>query len=151
MKNNYPKSRTDEIVVQELNGEVLVYDLRENRAMALNETSSAVWKACDGSNSVEDIMKAVGNEDIVWLALAELKNEKLIDAVPERPAKFEGMSRREVLGKIAVGSMLALPVIASLAAPVSAQVTGSCGGTCSNPSQCPNQVCNSCVNNRCVA
>jgi hypothetical protein len=132
MKHNYPKSRTDEIVVQEMNGEILVYDLRDNRAMCLNETSSAVWKACDGSNSVADIAARVGNEDIVWLALAELKKEKLIDSMPGTPADFEGLSRREVIKKIGLGSMIALPIIAGLVAPTAANAASSCvaGGAC---------------------
>ncbi|MEP7213677.1 MAG: PqqD family protein [Acidobacteriota bacterium] len=133
MKQNYPKSRTDEIVVQELNGEILVYDLRDNRAMCLNETSSAVWRACDGSNSVADIASRVGNEDIVWLALAELKKEKLIDGVPSTPEKFDGLSRRDVIKKIGLGSMIALPVIAGLVAPTAAHAASTCvvgAGTC---------------------
>jgi hypothetical protein len=132
MKNNYPKSRTDEIVVQELNGEILVYDLRDNRAMALNETSSAVWRACDGSNSVADIAKKLGSEDIVWLALAELKKEKLIDNIPAAPAELEGLSRRDVIKKVGLGSMIALPIIAGLIAPTAANAASSCvaGGGC---------------------
>ena len=137
MKNNYPKSRTDEIVVQELNGEILVYDLRDNRAMCLNETSSAVWRACDGSNSVADIAARVGNEDIVWLALDQLKKEKLVDNTPESN-RFDGMSRREVIKKIGMGTAVALPIIAGLVAPPAASAV-SCGATCrtvpGNPSQ----------------
>src|SRR6476619_4393607 len=126
MKHNYPKSRTDEIVVQELNGEVLVYDLRDNRAMCLNETSSAVWRACDGSNSVADIAARVGNEDIVWLALSELKKEKLIDSVPATPERFDGLSRRDVIKRIGLGTMIALPLVAGLVAPTAAHAASTC-------------------------
>lgn len=146
MKHNYPKSRTDEIVVQELNGEILVYDLRDNRALCLNETSSAVWRACDGSNSVADIAARVGNEDIVWLALSELKKEKLIDSIPVTPSQLEGMSRRDVIKKIGVGSMIALPLIAGLVAPTAAHAastcvvgTGTC--TCTGPNTGSGTVC----------
>jgi len=154
MKKNYPKSRTDQIVVQELNGEILIYDLRDNRAMCLNEMSSAVWQACDGSNSVADIAKKVGNEDIVWLALAQLKEEKLIDAVPALSEKFDGQSsRREAVRKIALGSMLALPVIATLVAPppAAAQSVSCAVVACTKASQCSGQPvgCRKCGGTRC--
>ena len=41
-----PKSRTDNLVVQEMNDEVLVYDLDSNKAVCLNETAAIVWKSC---------------------------------------------------------------------------------------------------------
>ena len=75
MGSSKPVSRKNDLVVQEHDGEILIYDLTHNRALCLNETSARVWRACDGINSVEDISKAVGSEDLVWLALAELKKE----------------------------------------------------------------------------
>jgi hypothetical protein len=72
-----PLSRSQDLVVQELNGELLIYDLRDHRAFALNETSTFVWKACNGETSVEEMGSKLGNEDLVWLALDQLKNEKL--------------------------------------------------------------------------
>jgi len=136
MNQNNPLSRTEDIVVQELNGEILIYDLRDNRAMCLNETSAAVWNACDGSNTVGDIAKAVGNEDIVWLALNELKKEKLVDFVTETPTKFDGLTRREAVRRIGMASLVALPLITGLVAPAAAQ-TISCGAVCTNSNQCP--------------
>src|SRR3982750_1614851 len=118
MGSKKPLSRKNDLVIQEHDGEILIYDLTDNRALCLNETSARVWRACDGTNSVEDISRLVGNEDLVWLALAELKKEKLVDHGPAMPEKFGGMSRRQVIRKIGVGSMIALPVIASLVAPM---------------------------------
>lgn len=127
-----PLSRKDDLFVQEMNGEVLIYDLRENKAFCLNETSALVWQACDGTNSVTDISRTVGSEDIVWLALEELKKEKLIDHRSEPSTKFAGMSRREVIKKIGIGSMIALPVVASIVAPTAAYAASVCntGTTC---------------------
>jgi hypothetical protein len=47
---NKPQGRQDNLVVQELNGEVLIYDLKVNKAFCLNDTSAQVWQACDGQN-----------------------------------------------------------------------------------------------------
>lgn len=138
-----PLSRSQDLVVQELNGELLIYDLRDHRAFSLNETSSMVWKACDGENSVEEIGSKLGNEDLVWLALDQLKNERLMDATPELSERFGTLSRREAIQKVGMASMIALPVIAGLAVPAAAQAQ-SCGTACNTPAQCPNQTCNRC-------
>lgn len=53
-KNN-PTARRTDVVVQELKGEVLIYDLKINKAYCLNETSAMVYQLCDGNNSVSDI------------------------------------------------------------------------------------------------
>ena len=134
---NNPRRRKDEIIVQELNGEVLIYDLKSNKAICLNEVSSLVWDACDGNQSVSEISQAIGkklnspaNEDIVWLALDQLKKEKLIDNGAEIVSKFDGISRREVIRKVGLGTMIALPLITSLVAPTAANAQSICAGAC---------------------
>jgi hypothetical protein len=44
------KSRESNLVVQDLNNEVMIYDLTENKALCLNETASIIWRLCDGKN-----------------------------------------------------------------------------------------------------
>jgi hypothetical protein len=39
---NNPKNRKNDIVIQELKDEILIYDLTTNKAYCLNETSAAV-------------------------------------------------------------------------------------------------------------
>ncbi len=134
---NNPRRRKDEIIVQELNGEVLIYDLKSNKAICLNEVSSLVWDACDGNQSVSEISQAIGkklnspaNEDIVWLALDQLKKERLIANDTEIVSKFDGISRREVIRKVGLGTMIALPLITSLVAPTAANAQSICAGAC---------------------
>jgi len=57
------------------------------------------------------------------LALDQLKKENLIENKDEIVADFNGMSRREVIRKVGLASVVALPLISSLVAPmaVSAQ------------------------------
>ena len=119
-----PKSRRDEIVEQEVDGEILIYDLRADKALCLNKTSALIWQACDGKRTVAEINDLLGkqlnvqtDEDIVWLALDQLSKERLIDPAVDLENKFEGLSRRQVIKKIGVGSMIALPVVSSLVAP----------------------------------
>ena len=138
-ENLKPQSRKENIVVQELEGEVLIYDLDENKAFCLNETSALVWQACDGTKTIADINDAVGrqlsskvNEDIIWLALDQLSKENLIRSEANIDHKFGGLSRRDIIKKVGLASMVALPVITSLVAPLSIHAASSCiaGGTC---------------------
>lgn len=139
-----PLSRKDDLVIQELNGEVLIYDLRANKAFCLNETSARVWQACDGRNSVSDISRQIGSDDLVWLALNDLKKEKLVEHELPTPAKFEGMTRRQVVKNIGLSSLLALPIIAGMTAPAAAQTASVCGQACVANSECTNVNCMSC-------
>ena len=43
-----PVARQEGLVIQEMPDEVLVFDLKTNKAHCLNETAAFVWKACDG-------------------------------------------------------------------------------------------------------
>src|SRR3712207_613829 len=99
MNRNFPRSRQKDVVVQELLGEVLIYDLKIDKAFCLNETSAMVWLECDGTKSVAEISSAVSrklnspvNEAFVWLALDQLKKENLIDNPEEIVSGFEGLS-----------------------------------------------------------
>lgn len=142
--NNKPVSRRDDIVVQDLNNEVLIYDLRENKAFCLNETSALVWQFCDGEKSVTEISESIGkkldspaNEDLVWLALDQLKKENLIANGEEVVSNFNGMSRRDVIKKVGLGTMIALPVVASLVAPTAAQARSGGPVACNGANDCP--------------
>ncbi len=55
-----PLARSQDLVIQEMPGEILVYDLQTNKAHCLNETAAAIWKSCDGENSVGDISRLLG-------------------------------------------------------------------------------------------
>ena len=141
--SQFPTARTNGLVVQEIPDEVLVYDLESDKAHCLNRTAALVWKACDGKRSVSEIAGMVGAEagnavsdDLVWLAIDQLNEHNLLEN--EVRSHFAGESRRQVLKKIGVASMVALPIIASLAAPRSVLAGTSCactneGGACISP------------------
>ena len=141
-------ARQNGLVVQEMPDEVLVYDLNSNKAHCLNQSAAFVWKSCDGTNSVEDIVRQFESngrgkvtEDFVWLAIDQLNENGLLDG--EVAPRFAGQSRRQVLKTIGLASMVAVPVIASLVAPQKALGAASC--TCSTApcpaAGCPTTVC----------
>lgn len=140
---NNPRCRFDDIVVQDLESEVLIYDLKSNKAFCLNETSALVWRFCDGTKSVAEINESVSkklkldvSEEIIWLALDQLKQDNLLVGDDGVQVKFNGLSRREVIRKVGAASMIALPFIASLVAPRSVDAQSTCAAvscTCSRP------------------
>jgi len=126
-KNSNPKGRENDIVVQELKGEVLLYDLNNNKAYCLNETSAIIWNLCDGNSSVSEITSQLSKQlkqpiadDLVYLALNQFKEDNLLLDNETVEIKFDGLSRREVIRKVGFASMIALPFIASLVAPTAA-------------------------------
>jgi hypothetical protein len=135
-----PMARKRGLVVQEMPGEMLVYDTETNKAHCLNDSAAFVWTSCDGENSVRDIVRkfetsdrGTVTEDFVYLALDQLSGKGLLESEVEK--RFNGKSRREVLKTIGLVSAAALPIIASLAAPRSALAATSCN--CSRNSDCP--------------
>jgi hypothetical protein len=137
-KKMKPIARKDDLVIQELAGEILVYDLRTNKAICLNRTSALVWQNCDGK---KDTFEIAGNlekefgtpvkEELIRFAINQLKEEELLENKEGFTDYFRGMSRREVVKKIGLGSMVAIPVVASLVTPLAVQAqTCIIGGTC---------------------
>jgi hypothetical protein len=148
MGSKIPVSRKNDLVIQEHDGELLIYDLSKNKALCLNETSAKIWSACDGSRTVADLAAAFGGEDLVWLALHDLKKNRLLEGTSEIPGRFEGMSRREVIRKIGIGSMVAIPVIASLVAPTAVHAA-SCSAPTNRDPGCPCAMNSDCLSNMC--
>jgi hypothetical protein len=135
-----PIARNEGLVIQEMPDEVLVFDMETNKAHCLNETAAFVWKACDGNNSVADITKLFGNksgnpvdENLVWLAIDQLNENNLL--AEEIKTNFNGQSRREVIKKIGLAAVIALPIVSSLVAPTAAFAVACTAGSlnCSSP------------------
>ena len=144
-----PKVKTTDIVVQELESEMLVYDLENDKAHHLNETVAFVWKCCNGKTSTKEIASLVAkrldtkiDQDFVMLALDELQKANLLGT--ESESDDIDLTRRKVLFKYAPIAA-AFPVVMSLVAPASAQM-GSCiapGAPCvgGGPDCCSLRIC----------
>ena len=52
-----PNARKENLVIEELPGEVLVYDLNLHKAHCLNQTAALVWERCDGQTSVKQMVE----------------------------------------------------------------------------------------------
>ena len=147
-----PRARSENLVVREAAGEVLVYDLDRHVAVCLNRTAALVWESCDGRRSAAEIARRVSRElghvvpeEVVWLALEQLGRDHLLEAKARRPAALAGISRRELIKKAGIAAAFALPVVSSIVAPTPAQA-GSCrpAGSLCSPDEigfCCNGVC----------
>lgn len=142
----FPKSRQEELVVQELVNEVLIYDLKIDKAFCLNETSAQVWKLCDGTKSTGEIAETISrqlnspvSEGLIWVALDQLKKENLLANADEIASRYQGMSRREMIRNVALTTAVALPLVSSLAAPTAAMAQSTCVsfGTSCDPKGTP--------------
>lgn len=163
MQKTIPVVRKNDLVIQELNDEILIYDLQNNKVFGLNETSAVVWQLSNGEKTMSEIareaskkLKSPINEEYVWLALEQLKRANLIENESGIENTYLGATRREVIRRVGLASMVALPMISSLVAPSSLQAQSTnCGTTpnialgCScvvgglaNSSNCASQCCN---------
>lgn len=145
-----PLARSKNLVVQQAENEVLVYDLNTNKAICLNETSALVWQNCDGKKSFLEIQKAVEKkfgelvtEDFIKFAVDQLKKENLIENKDEIETGFNGLSRREVIKRVGFTSLVALPIISAILAPQAALAASNLanGQACTLSTQCASGCC----------
>jgi hypothetical protein len=149
-----PAARKDELIIQEVEGETLVYDLKSDKAHCLNQTAAIVWKLCDGQRTANELALLIEQEmgtpvstEVVQLAVQQLEKRNLLEDSFEPVLGSRRMSRRELARTLGVVTALALPFIASIKAPAAFQAAGSCGGgnaACGAglPPCCPGFACN---------
>lgn len=135
-----PIGLKNNVLVQELEKELLLYDLSRDKVFCLNETSMLIWNLCNGERSIEDIRREVSrqlnsevNEELIWLALDKLKTEQLLSNHQEIEIKFNALSRREVIKKVGLSSMATLPLILTIVSPNAAAAQSQ---SCSSSTAC---------------
>ncbi|MBK8045643.1 MAG: PqqD family protein [Anaerolineales bacterium] len=51
----HARGEVDDLVVQEIYDELVVYDLRRHKVHSLNATASLIWRWCDGQTLPEQV------------------------------------------------------------------------------------------------
>jgi Coenzyme PQQ synthesis protein D (PqqD) len=153
-KRQFPRARLD-CLSREFDSELLVYDPQRNVGHCLNSTAAAVWKLCDGNNSLLQITRTLSrqlsarvDESVVLLALDRLADAHLLVA---EEVRVERPSRRLAIRRIGIAAAIALPLVTSIVAPTPAQAA-SClhnNQPCANNAMCCSGVCIPVVN-RCL-
>jgi hypothetical protein len=144
-----PLARTEGLVIHEMPGELLVYDVAADKAHCLNATSALVWKACDGARTVADLSAQLDAEagpansrGVVLLALEQLQQNHLLQTPVDLGPSY---SRRDLIRKIGLTSLMVLPGVATMAMPKAPQASCQCvnPGGCLVQTSCPSTVnCN---------
>lgn len=153
-----PAARTEDLIVQEVADEVLVYDQRRHQAHCLNETAARVWRGLDGQSTAREVAARLSRQQgvevsaaVVELAVEQLRRGGLLSG-PQAADSANGMSRRAMLKRVGVGAAVALPVVVSVVAPRAAQAA-TClgpGAGCSTSSQCCSGICNGAPSGTCA-
>ncbi len=156
--NINPKSLQNDLVVQEFPDEVLIYDLRINKAYCLNQTAAFVWQHADGETTVKQIayllqkkLRTPVDESVVWFALEQLEKDGLLENKTQAPLMFAGMNRRDLIKTLGKSAAVALPLVMMITAPMAAhaqsgcrqtgQTCGGANGTCCSGNSCVNGTC----------
>jgi hypothetical protein len=119
MRVSAPLARTESLVIEDMDDELLIYDELNARAHCLSGDAARVWRACDGTRGTKALAEHLElDHDIVLTALSQIENVGLLDQGPS----LNGSTRREFAakaGKIGVASAMA-PMVYSVLAPTPA-------------------------------
>ena len=146
-----PLARTEALVIQQVDEELLVYDLNRHRAHCLNPAAAYVWGECDGARTVEEIAERAGDRmprelrhEWVRLALKQLEKSHLLATDYGFASEIPAISRREMASRLGWGAAIAVvPLVTSVLAPT-ALAAASCtqaGQPCTTSIQCCTGVC----------
>lgn len=138
-----PSARSEGLIVESLEDELLVYDSERDRAHSLNAVAATVWELSDGRREAAVLAETAAaklgepvSEAAVWRALSQLDERGLlVGALPRRMSGPE-YSRRQALrrmGMIGASAAFAAPLVKSIVVPTAAQAGASCvpqGGVC---------------------
>jgi hypothetical protein len=146
-----PLARSTDLIVEELEEELLVYDSKAEVGHCLSPVAARVWRRCDGRTPADGLSAQLAlDADAVDQALAELETCALLEPPLEPTLDVlhnGGTTRREVATKaVKVGAGIAAgALIFSQAAPAAAQ-TGTQVALCAN---LQTNNCGVCGQNKC--
>src|SRR4051812_7556905 len=129
MSELQPKARSKNLAIEEAGDELLVYDEQRDLAHRLNRTSAVVFRHCDGTRSVDDLVAIVAtevdevaDEDLVMIALDNLAEAGLLEEFAPREPSETRTSRRRFIRRVGVmgSAALVLPIVHSIVAPSAA-------------------------------
>lgn len=109
-----PQARNDALLVEELDGEAVVYDQRHDRVHRLDARAYRIWRESDGQATVAQLADRTGCErELIELTLDKLNAADLLHA--DGPRLY---SRRRLVSSAA--ALAAAPIVVSVAAPTPA-------------------------------
>jgi hypothetical protein len=150
LHSTHPRARHDSLNVQVVGDEVLVFDLTNETAHALNKPAAFVWRHADGTRTIDEIAREMTREfgasadtQVVEYALQQLQKKHLLEQGFAVPRTWEGMTRRQFLKRATAGAVL-LAVVTSIVAPAPVHAQSGCisqGNDCSSGTCCGGLEC----------
>jgi hypothetical protein len=127
-----PLARKNDLFVEHLPNEAVLYDKSNNKVHCLNKTAAAIWESSDGTQSIDDLAHIVGAKSglpsdpkLVLLALEELEKADLMEPGSVVVPVAATASRRAAMGKMVMAaSALVVTIVAS--APMAHASTKPC-------------------------
>ena len=121
-------ARSEDLVIEEVEDEVLVYDAKSHQAHCLASAAAKVWRACDGTKDVPALAESLAlSVDDVTRALEMLDGVELLEnqglqIVTNGDGNGNGLTRRQLgLRSAKVGAAAAAaPMLYSIAVPSAA-------------------------------
>lgn len=140
-----PLARSEGLIIESLEDEVLVFDLKSQKSHCLNRTAVLIWEHCDGQTNIAQMSRILNkdmdvpiSEQAIWLGLKQLAGAHLLQERLKTPANIAMVSRRELIRRIGLTAAVTLPLILTITAPT-AKAQASClerGAACTLNSQC---------------
>ena len=134
-----PRARTEGLLSEQVDDEVLVFDERHEVACRLNASAALVWRSCDGKRTVADLVAVlsqelsdVADEDLVMVALDNLAEHGLIEAgYDRREASAARLTRRRFIRRVGIAGLAAMtiPVVHSMVVPAPSAAASGAGYT----------------------
>jgi Coenzyme PQQ synthesis protein D (PqqD) len=134
-----PLARTDGLLTEDVDGEVLVFDEAHEIACRLNDSAALVWRHCDGKRTIADLVAVltsefgdVADEDMVMIALDNLVEHELIESGYEpRDPSATKYSRRNFIRRIGTAAVAATsaPIVYSMLVPAPSAAASGGGYT----------------------
>src|SRR5437868_6083128 len=122
-----PLAHKEDLLVEAVGSETVVYDNERHRVHCLNQSTSFIWRQCDGQTKTEDIasrLPEIGLPADTGIVRSALKDLFRVGLVVNQSAIVDSElpSRRTLVGKLglAAGSAALLPAITSIVAPTPA-------------------------------
>src|SRR5271167_1121318 len=108
IKPENPIAKSENLLVEDVAGELLIYDTSTNRAHCLNESAAAIWRHCDGNRSIDSLanhlfpkLEASDARQLVGVGVERLRRRRLVEGTATG-APIVDMSKRQLLKKVAV-------------------------------------------------
>ena len=136
-----PKARSEELLIEHVGDEAVVYDLETKEAHCLNALAATVFAHSDGRHTTSEIAQLAATqlgelvtETQIIAAVDELEAATLLEAPfvvlsdGDTPANGDGLSRRQMMRKVAfagAAATVAGGMVTSIAAPTAMAVACS--------------------------